>query len=115
MIEERRDPRIVRPYVVTGGRTRARDTSLRVETIVQTKADGEGHGDARFEHATVLELCQEPLSIAEIAGSLALPLGVTIVLVDDLVARGLLFVHESDPVDIELSVLARMIERVRSL
>ena len=36
---------LVRPFVMTGGRTRAADT-LRVETLVQTTANA---GDAAFE------------------------------------------------------------------
>jgi hypothetical protein len=99
--------------VVTGGRTRVTDSTLRMETMVQTAGD-EVEG-AAFEAARILELCRTPLSVAEIAGRLELPLGVAMVLVGDLAETGRLVVHHSDPVDIELSVLTRMIERVRSL
>jgi hypothetical protein len=53
--------------------------------------------------------------VGEVAGKLDVPLGVAMVLVDDLVADDRLVVHHSDPVDIELSVLTRMIDRVRAL
>ncbi len=104
---------LVRPFVITGGRTRASDASLRIETMVQTAGEGIGTND--FEHARILELCREPLSVGEVAGKLDVPLGVAMVLVDDLVAENRLVVHHSDPVDIELSVLTRMIDRVRAL
>jgi Protein of unknown function (DUF742) len=103
---------LVRPFVMTGGRTRASD-SLRVETMVQTAT-----GDtctAAFEAGGILELCRTAHSVAEVAAKLHIPLGVVRVLVGDLVAEDRLIVHYSDPVDIELSVLTRMIDRVRSL
>ena len=105
---------LVRPFVITGGRTRASDASLRIETMVQTAAEG-GIGNLDFEAARILELCREPLSVGEVAGKVGVPLGVAMVLVDDLVAEHRLVVHHSDPVDIELSVLTRMIDRVRAL
>ena len=104
---------LVRPFVITGGRTRASDASLRIETMVQTASDSAGN--VTFEAARILDLCREPLSVGEVAGKLDVPLGVAMVLVDDLVADDRLVVHHSDPVDIELSVLTRMIDRVRAL
>jgi hypothetical protein len=103
---------LVRPFVITGGRTKASD-SLRVETMVQTVAGDSGQ--AAFEAAAILELCRHPHSVAEIAANLHVPLGVARVLVSDLVAENRVIVHYNDPVDIELSTLTRMIERVRSL
>ena len=44
-----------------------------------------------------------------------MPLGVAMVLVGDLVDDGCLETTHSDPVEIELSALTRMIERVRAL
>jgi len=38
-----------------------------------------------------------------------------VVLVGDLVGQGVLTVHHTDPVDIELSTLRRMIDRVRAI
>jgi hypothetical protein len=103
----------VRPFVLTGGRTRATNDALRMETMVQTVRD-----DSRtstFEHARLVEFCWEPCSIAEAAAALSIPLGVAVVLVSDLVDEGCLEVTHSDPVEIELSQLTRMIERVRAL
>ncbi len=105
-------PDFVRPFVITGGRTRAADTSLRLETMVQSVDSARG---LNFEHARIVESCYEPCSIAELAAELEMPLGVVIVLVGDLVEAGRLETTYSDPVELELSALTRMIERVRSL
>jgi hypothetical protein len=109
----RRADDFVRPFVITGGRTRARDTSLRIETMVQTVNDAPGR--LTFEHARIVDYCWDSRSIAEVAAELGMPLGVAMVLVGDLVEEGCLETTHSDPVEIELSALTRMIERVRAL
>jgi hypothetical protein len=101
----------VRPFVITGGRTRAADTSLRMETMVQTV--GRPRDDLNFEKARIVDECYEPTSIAEIAAGIGVPLGVAMVIVGDLVDDGCL--ETTDPVEIELSTITRMIERVRAL
>ena len=101
----------VRPFVITGGRTRATDSSLRMETMVQTV--GKPRDDLTFEKARIVDECYEPISIAEIAAGLGVPLGVAMVIVGDLVDDGCL--ETTDPVEIELSTITRMIERVRAL
>jgi len=103
----------VRPFVITGGRTRAADASLKVETMVQ--AVGRPTPDLNFEKARIVDLCLEPISIAEIAAQVGVPLGVAMVIVGDLVHESCLETSYSDPVEIELSTLTRMIERVRAL
>jgi len=103
----------VRPFVLTGGRTRSRDASLRMETMVQTVTDAPG--SLTFEHARIVDYCWEPRSVAEVAAAILAPLGVAIVLVGDLVEAGCLETTYSDPVEIELDALTRMIERVRAL
>jgi hypothetical protein len=103
----------VRPFVITGGRTRAADTSLRMETMVQTV--GTPRDDLSFEKARIVDECYEPISIAEIAAELGVALGVAMVIVGDLVDDGCLETTNNDPVEIELSTLTRMIERVRAL
>ena len=101
----------VRPFVITGGRTRAADTSLRMETMVQTV--GKPRDDLNFEKARIVDECYEPTSIAEIAAGIGVPLGVAMVIVGDLVDDGCL--EATNPVEIELSTITRMIERVRAL
>lgn len=104
---------LVRPYVITGGRTRATTSDLAVETVVTTAArtDASGLG---FERGKIAQLCLEPLSIAEISSHLDVPLGVSRVLVTDMVSEGLLDSHaRSDGYDVEL--IEALIEGIRAL
>jgi len=103
----------VRPFVLTGGRTRATNELLRMENMVQTI--DEAVDQLTLEHARIAECCWDPISIAEVAANLGIPLGVAMVLVSDLIEAGSLEVTHSDPVELELSTLTRMIERVRAL
>jgi len=104
----------VRPFIMTGGRTGAGDRRLQLETVVAISGRAAGP-EPTFESLAIAELCRVPVSIAEIAGRLRLPVGVVVVLVGDLVGDGVLVVHHTDPVDIELSTLRRMIDRVRAI
>ncbi len=104
----------IRPFIMTGGRTNTADRRLRVETVVEAIPHSSTMPlDA--EHRQILALCASPMSIADLGGRLQLPLGVVRILVGDLAANGQLRVHHTDPVEIELSTLTRMIERVRSI
>lgn len=81
--------RSVRPYVVTGGRTRAA-MELRVETLVSATA---GPGSDVGERRSVLELCARPRSVSEVAALAQVPLGVARVVIGDLADEGRLRVH----------------------
>jgi len=105
---------VVRPFVMTGGRTRADRRDLRVETMLTT-VDGAPTSGLSAEQAKLLSLCQRPISIAEASAALGLVIGVTTILAADLVSEGRLEVHQTDPVEIELDVLSRMIDAVRAL
>jgi hypothetical protein len=50
-----------------------------------------------------------------VAVACGLVLGVVTVLASDLIAEGKLQVHHTDPVEIELDALTRMLERVKEL
>lgn len=104
----------VRPFIMTGGRTRADRRDLRVETMLQASVDTLPVG-LHSEQEAVLRLCRDPQSLAEVASKLDLVLGVAAVIASDLIAQDLLDVHHTDPVEIELDMLTRMIERVRSI
>jgi hypothetical protein len=105
---------LVRPFVMTGGRTRAERRDLRVESMVRTVRQPMA-GVLPTEQEAMLRLCRDPQSVAEIAARLDLVLGVATIIVGDLVADGYLELHHTDPVDIELDALTRMIERVRAI
>lgn len=104
--EESGEDLVIRPFLLTGGRTRPAQEGLRIETLIQA-LPGALHGSLRFEARQIVELCQRAISVAEIAAALHVPLGVTRVLVSDLMADGLVTLVQRE----ELSV--QMIERIR--
>ncbi len=104
----------VRPFIMTGGRTRSDRRDLRVETMLQSTVDIVPM-DLHSEQELVLRLCVEPQSLAEVAAKLGLVLGAATVIASDLIAQELLDVHHTDPVEIELDMLTKMIERVRAI
>ena len=104
----------VRPFIMTGGRTRAERRDLRVETILQASVSDIPF-DLPSEQVELLRACREAQSVAEVAAKLHLVVGVVAVIAGDLIAAGLLDVHHTDPVEIELSMLTKMIERVRAI
>jgi hypothetical protein len=84
-------PSLVRPYARTGGRTRpVHDFDLEALVVTTPSATDPGiTGMLSPEHATVIELCQETVSVAEIAVRLQTPLGVARVIIADMVELGL--------------------------
>ena len=104
----------VRPFIMTGGRTRAERRDLRIETMLHASVV-DIPGDLPSEQEELLRLCAEPQSVAEVAAKLHLVVGVVAVIAGDLIATGLLDVHHTDPVEIELDMLTKMIERVRAI
>lgn len=86
------DGDVVRPFIITGGRTRPVDDRLRVETMI-TSSPAALSAPLDFERRRTVQLCQRPLSVAEIAAGLRVPIGVARVLIADLVAERLLVVH----------------------
>lgn len=109
------DP-IVRPFIVTGGRTRPADDRLRVETLV-TAAAAALSAPLGFERRHIVQICQRPLSVAEIANSLQVPIGVARVLIADLIAERYVTVQEHLSLNDypSLSLLERIREGVRAL
>ncbi|MFI0897831.1 DUF742 domain-containing protein [Streptomyces sp. NPDC020983] len=83
----------VRPYAMTGGRTRPR-YQLAIEALVSTTADPERLRGQLPEHQRICLLCREVKSIAEISALLTIPLGVVRILVADLAEAGLVTIHQ---------------------
>ncbi len=108
-------PGLTRPYVLTGGRTRSA-ADLPLEAIVVTERDSLAIGAAP-ELRAIVELCEEPHSIVEIAAILEMPIGVVRVLVGDLTGEGILSVGAtaSTVLDERIRVLERLLEGVRGL
>ncbi|MFT7837831.1 DUF742 domain-containing protein [Saccharothrix sp. BKS2] len=80
-----------RPYVRTRGRTRA-DHELRLETIVSAVPGTPPPADAIT--LRLHRVCRAPLSVAEIAVHLGVPLGVARVLISDAITDGLVIAHD---------------------
>jgi len=102
----------VRPFILTGGRTQPLQDGLRVETLVHAQP-GTLFAPLQFERRRIVELCQTPHSIAEIASALQVPLGVARVLVADLATSRLVSVHQQAETPIQL--IERVLDRVRAL
>ena len=84
---------LIRPYAMTGGRTRPR-YQLAIEALVSTTAPPERIGTLLPEHQRICGLCLEIKSVAEISALLSMPLGVARILVADLAESGLVAIHQ---------------------
>ncbi len=104
---------LVRPFIITGGRTMTSRPELRWEAMVE--ATGMVPEHLTSEQRETLLAAASPVSIAELSAHLHLPTAVVAIVVEDLLELEAVRVHQTDPVEIELSALTRMIERVRSL
>jgi hypothetical protein len=92
---ERPQPRLVRPYALTGGRARNLWTSLQLEALLSTTSTATGQMALSPEQRTIAQLCRHHFqSVAEISALLRLPLGVVRVLVGELVDRGVLELYQ---------------------
>ena len=88
---------LVRPYTITSGRTPTESSQLDISTQVmalRTEQEPVGLGP---EHLAIVGLCRRPLSVAEIAVYVKLPLGVVRVLCGDLIERGLVITRSPSP------------------
>ena len=116
--EQERRPRIVRPYVLTQGRTHASGPVLPLETGVRAVITIEMlPADAPPESRRIVELCQPSLSLAELAARLVLPVGVVRVLVADLVAGSVVVADDPNSVEVatDLHLLERLLDGIRAL
>ncbi|MFE2533687.1 DUF742 domain-containing protein [Streptomyces sp. NPDC059371] len=107
---------LVRPYAMTGGRTRPREV-IAIEALVSTASTPAAYAATLPEHRRILELCQELKSVAEISALLGMPLGVARILVADLAEAGLVVIHrpshgEEAP---DVSLLQRVLDGLRRL
>lgn len=85
----------VRPYFMTGGRTRVRRPLL-VHTLVSvTRYDVVFAAGLTREARTVYNSARTPSSVAELSARCDLPLGVARVVIDDLAAHDRMTIHDS--------------------
>jgi hypothetical protein len=106
------DP-VVRPFMLTGGRTRPLQDGLRIETLLRA-APAALSAPLRFESRRIVELCQQPMSVADLSVALRAPLGVVRVIAADLISQDYLRVEEQ-PRELSTSLIERIRDRVRAL
>ena len=92
---------VVRPYAVTGGRTEPSDGEVLdlLAFVVATGRDvaADDHFQLTPEHHRILRLCQQQVTVADLAGTTNLPIGVVRVLLADLTAQGTITVMRQHP------------------
>lgn len=110
--------RWVRPYAITGGRTKP-TREIPIESLVITAAAAHGSDDVKGDWQTIIDLCEQPVSVAEIAARCGYVLGVARVLVSDLmdanlvrVSMGLDQLHEESTPTQESNSHIALLERV---
>lgn len=85
----------VRPYAMTGGRTRS-NHELPIEAMVKSTLRGLSLASRlTLERKRIVTMCTVPLAIAEISAHLHIPLGVARVLVGDMTGEGLLETNQA--------------------
>ncbi|GAB2755211.1 DUF742 domain-containing protein [Kitasatospora kifunensis] len=85
---------LIRPFAMTGGRTRPR-YELALEALVSANVDQARLATLLPEHQRICTLCAtEVKSVAEVSALLSLPLGVARILVADLAEAGLVAIHQ---------------------
>ncbi|GGO48423.1 MULTISPECIES: DUF742 domain-containing protein [Streptomyces] len=94
---------LVRPYAMTGGRTRPASSGVRFDLIAlvsPTQGATQPGDDVALgpEHRVLLDLCRaETQSVAELAAGADLPVGVVRVLLGDLLEEGRVQVRRPVP------------------
>jgi hypothetical protein len=113
------DPRRrIRPYSMTAGRTVPARSDLELEALVSTTRQGRLEAAwLALERRSIVDLCQQTQSIAEISARLGMPVNVTRILVDDLSEGELVVVHQSPTPGARPSVelLERVLHGLRGL
>jgi Protein of unknown function (DUF742) len=106
---------VVRAFMVTGGRTRARGREFAVETMVSpTEEAGAMNGHLQFERQQIVSHLAQPTAIVEIAATLGLPLRAVQVLVSEMIGDGLLKQHAT-VANIDSALLLRIRHAVAAL
>ena len=87
---------VVRAYMVTEGRTRARGQEFAVETMVSPTAEARAAVSIlQSERQQIVGQLEQPTAIVEIAAKLGLPLRAVQVLVSEMIGDGLLRQHDT--------------------
>ncbi len=109
--------RVVRPYAITGGLTRPSGERFDMLDMVRAVRHAAGYPPwLAPEQAQLLERCQMPAPLAELAAYLDLPIGVVRILVSDLREHGLVTIHRRSPAGFsDLKILQEVVDGLRRL
>jgi hypothetical protein len=108
---------LVRPYAVTGGRTKPR-YDLPIEALISVAPyPRQDMTTLTPEYKAIIDLCRNWRSVAEVSALLRLPLGVARVLIADMAHEGLLRLHQSPFTEgqPDLQLLERVLSGLRNL
>lgn len=114
---------VVRPYALTGGRTEPDGGEVLDLVAVVVAVDAPEPADDSDpvaltpEHRRILSLCRNPVTVADLASDIALPLGVVRVLLADLLLTERLTVLPQRPADEQPSaaLLKEVLHGLRAL
>jgi Protein of unknown function (DUF742) len=106
---------LVRVFAVTKGRTRSRYPLDMVTLVMATSRSVELPPTA--EHAAIVGLCPVPLSVAEVAATMNLPLASAKVLISDLVEVGAMtfMTPQPNPRGEDHQLIRTVIDAIRQL
>lgn len=115
--------RMVRPYTMTGGRTRTDLPPIALEALVAATPEGmRRRHHFKWESAQIIDRCRQETAVVELAALLEVPIGVVRVLVDDLRGHGALSITDppaelSEEGDGELytDLLRKVLDGIKSL
>jgi hypothetical protein len=103
----------LRPYAVTGGRTRPTE-ALDMACLIASTPAGRSAGEASPQAQQVLTLCRSgPRSVAEIAPLLGQPVQIARVLLSDLVAASLVTVLPPASDRPDVATMRRVLDGLR--
>jgi hypothetical protein len=94
-----------RLYTVTGGRSRAGESTMDMVTLIVSECDPAP--GMQSEHVAILRNCRAPMAVVEISATLELPVSVVKVLLRDLLDGGSITVRHPSP----HPVMARLPDR----
>ena len=110
---------VVRPYALVRGRTRPAGAALDVVAMacaVPGSTPGTRDPNLEPEHLALLRQCRVPASVADLASSLGLPLGVIRVLLADLRDLRLITIHQPRPERLnDIRILREVADGLRRL
>lgn len=109
---------VVRPYAMTSGRTRPAKGNFDLTAIIvatrPASALSPGHGP---EQVAIIKMSQRPISVAEVAAYLDLPISVVRVFLGDLLNLELIAIRQPQPAHVRLSdeTLEALLDGLRAL